>query len=373
MARLMLKLILMEGPETFFLCKDFKQYQGLTSVQQKELLAQMNEMSEDTNLVFHPKGTLNNPDGKIKFGNFAPQVGKRNAVEVHVPRDPDEPVEAYVRADQNNLNPTANNKGGNALARALLGALGVSAPGQSDTGTGSRGYSLLSCLSETTTGHDFKGHYATRPQMKDLEQLTRLFGRNNDYEKNIYNVHVLGREGQAVTQTISSENAHDTIVARLDTHDQEIDLNPGTFSSVGGFKKNVAILPDTCVEDVVTGSGTNTIVANTQANRITLGNGSNTVVYKSVSDSPNDRPDHIVGFKTGTDKLDVASFTDYDYRDVRGNSLKTRLDIENKADGSTWVKWWKDVGGEGTDERAPDFLLRADGIKKSDVITVNVI
>ncbi|MDQ0705038.1 serralysin [Pseudomonas sp. W3I7] len=348
----------------------FKEYREFTPLQQQELLAQMHEISLEANVEFHLKGTIDNPDGKVKFGNFAPQVGKRNPVEVFSPAHSDGPVEAYVRADADNLNPSASNKGGNALARALLQALGLPVSNED-----SQGYSILGRQPETATGHDFKGKYATRPQIKDVEALVKKFGQNFDYESIVSHVNHLGKEGKAVTMTIGSGSlevdedgeeryTHDTINAAGDTNDQQINLKPGTFSSVGGFKNNVAITSTTDVEDVITGAGTNRVIANAVSNKIELGSGANTVVYENISDSSSEKPDQIVGFKSGIDKVDVSAFYS---REKFVDAENPRLILDRKENGETWLRCWTNHSAENKDR--PDFSLRVDGARSSDIMT----
>ncbi|OAE11588.1 hypothetical protein AZH11_18380 [Pseudomonas simiae] len=378
------------GPGKYFKKLGLTGYSALSAKQKQEVIDQMADISLQKNLVFHEKGSLEKPDGTINFGNYAPGPSNgRNIVQANFPdnkpdsQNPDkadEPAEAYVRGDAHNLNANARNRGGNALAHALLHTLGLPHTNPDDksnkpaNSTDSLGYSLLSTQPETTTGHDFKGNHVTRPQMHYMGLLTQRYGHNSEYSysNEDYDItYALGKMGKekesvAVTATVSSIRAHEVLDIKEDTHDQTINLNHGTFSSVGGFKNNVSILRGTHVEDVLTGSGTNTIIANFKANKITLGSGANTVTFNNVWDSTAKDTDHIVGFKSGVDKVDISGFSQEPYK---GTFLEgsPHLDTQTTPDGKTYVRFWNIFDGKGLSE--PDFLLRADGIKMSDIIT----
>lgn len=66
------------GPGKYFRKLGLTGYSQLSPEQKRELLDQMADLSFDTNLVFHEKGAIKNPDGKINFGNYAhvPSNGK---------------------------------------------------------------------------------------------------------------------------------------------------------------------------------------------------------------------------------------------------------------------------------------------------------
>lgn len=368
------------APGRYFSRLGLEGHTPLNAAQQKELRNQLGEISSNTNLAFHEKGTLDNPDGKINFGNYAPRAWTTNDVQSNFPDNtpdpqnpnkPDEPAEAYVRGDAVNLKPNSRNRGGHALSHTLMHALGLvhtNPDPKSREGaysSDSLGYSVLSRRPETETGHDYHGSYPTRPQIHDAAALIGKYGENSEFKGHDVEHHVdqLGAGDYPVTTTISSRDVHDTIVAKNDTHDQVINMEHGSFSSVKGYKNNVAILRGVHVEDVETGSGTNKIIPNFKVNRITVGNGANTVEYKRPSDSTPRDTDHIVNFKTGIDKLDISSFYPGG-RDGLYLSRDNHLDIEKRADGSSYVRFWDFY----TPGREPTFLLRADGIKMSDII-----
>lgn len=343
-------------------------YNAPNEAQQRELRQQMGLMTNDVNVTFHKKGEIANPDGKIKIGSFPQNTTQNSDVVSYTPTDSSKPVEVYFNGNEEE-NPTISlpdgyNKGGNTLTRALLYAMGVTPPKPVEEGgtRDSLGYSALSPQSETTTGHDFKGKPVTSPQIDDKGQLEKLFGGNTSVKDKTFELHELGKDGWGATLSISSGVAgHETLDASADTNDQVINLKPGKFSSVKGYKDNVSITTGTVVEDVKTGSGTNRIYPNAGANTITLGTGENTVVYEQEWDGSPARQDKIIGFKTGVDKLDVSNLWTY--------PPYMRFEVETNADGSTWVKGWSGADKSGpVPDKAPDFLLRADGAQRSDLI-----
>jgi hypothetical protein len=345
------------GAGEWFKAKGLKGYKNYTPEQVQETLHRMNEIQVGTNLAFHEKGKIDNPDGKLTFGRYVPQVGSGDELYVGASKNEGAPVEVYLRA--------GDKKDGLALTRALLQSLGVRDPNPDKyskvpaSALDSQGYSALSRQLETITGHNYNGQKAVLPRINDMEELLGAYGRNSEYEEGYHeittNLSLLGRAGAPITWTLTSENVDEVMDAKDDTHDQELNLNPGTFSSVGGFKKNVALSSRTNVEDVLTGSGTNTVIASSVANKITLGSGANKVVYNNVSDSSLSSRDVIFGFKTGTDKIDVSKLcTSPPY---------LRFDVYKYEDGETWVRGWA-----GVNNGLPDFLLRADGAQKSDLI-----
>ncbi|WP_438869943.1 M10 family metallopeptidase C-terminal domain-containing protein [Pseudomonas sp. L1(2025)] len=374
------------GPGSYFKKLGLTGHSELSAEQKQELIDQMIDISFETNLVFHDKGTLEKPDGTINFGNFAPVPSNgKNLVQVnfpenasapHNPDKPEEPAEAYVRGDARNLKANGRNRGGHALAHALLHALGLPHPNPDDKSnkpanpTDSQGYSLLSSVPETATGHDYHGNYVTRAQMHDMSALTLRYGSNTEnrrkFQEVFYDANSITQSDSPVTMTIASGDGDETLLADKDTHDQYINLNHGTFSSIGGFTNNVAITRGTHIEDVAAGSGTNKIVASTVKNLIVVGSGQNTVIFNNPWDSTPRDTDIIHGFKSGTDKVDISGFSQKLYNGTFTVGTP-HLDIQRTPDGQSFVRYWSVYNP--AQPSAPDFKVRADGIQMSDIIT----
>lgn len=361
-----------DGPEgQHFSSLGNKGYQGLNDAQQHELRHQMLKISNDVNVVFHKKGTIANPDGKLKFGTFQQNTSQTNDVVVRAPSDSSEPVEVYfngnAKEDPSISEPNETNKGGHTLTRALLYGLGVKPPKPEEEGGrhDSLGYSALSTKPETRTGHDFKGAPVIGAQLYDQEQLESLYERNTG-ERAPIEIGQVGNGGYGATATISggvTSSSHETIDATGDTNDQTIDMRPGSFSSVKGYTKNISITSTTVVEDLRTGSGNNVIIPNAVSNQITLGAGNNRVVYNHTWDSNPQRPDTIIGFKSGQDKLDLTQLpTPVNFERDRNSPIE----IIKEGDATYVVRWTTaSRKAAGSD---PEFKVRVDGIQMSDIL-----
>lgn len=364
-----------DGPEgQHFSSLGNKGYQGLNDAQQHELRHQMLKISNDVNVVFHKKGTIANPDGKLKFGTFQQNTSQTNDVVVRAPSDSSEPVEVYFNGNAKEnpsiSAPDEKNKGGHTLTRALLYGLGVKPPKPEEEGGmhDSLGYSALSSKPETRTGHDFKGAPVIGAQLDDQEQLEILYGRNTG-ERAPIEIGQVGNAGYGATTTISGglySPSHETIDATGDTNNQTIDMRPGSFSSVKGYTKNVSITSTTVVEDVRTGSGNNIIIPNSVSNQITLGAGNNRVVYTHTWNSNPQRPDTIIGFKSGRDKLDLTQLpTPINLERNR----RSPIEIITEGDATYVVRWTS--ARRKANGSAPEFKVRVDGIKMSDILRLN--
>lgn len=90
---------------------------------------------------------------------------------------------------------------------------------------------------------------------------------------------------QPVAFTLSDEGGHDTFDLSTSTTGARIDMRPETFSDVGGLIGNVAIARGTIIEDLLTGSGNDTIMGNDAGNSITSGAGNDSVDGGAGNDS----------------------------------------------------------------------------------------
>ncbi|WP_339873364.1 M10 family metallopeptidase C-terminal domain-containing protein [uncultured Brevundimonas sp.] len=155
----------------------------------------------------------------------------------------------------------------------------------------SRQYSVMSYFSETNTGADYRTgggtrQYAAAPMLDDIAGAQRLYGANMSTRAGDT---VYGFNSTAVQPWFNASTTSALIFAvwdagGTDTLDfsgyamaQTIDLRQGAFSSVGGLVGNVAIALGAVIENVVGGTGADTIRGNSAANRIN-GNGGNDVI-----------------------------------------------------------------------------------------------
>ena len=112
--------------------------------------------------------------------------------------------------------------------------------------------------------------------------------------------------------TLYDTSGIDTINLSGFAQPQIVDLRPGTFSSLGDrpdpsvphYVNVVAIAANTIIENVIGGSGNDTVTGNTANNTITFGAGADTFVY-----GVNGGADTITDFSVAQDRLDLTAFS----------------------------------------------------------------
>lgn len=100
------------------------------------------------------------------------------------------------------------------------------------------------------------------------------YGFNNSSGRAIYDATL----NPNVTYTIFDSGGTDTLDYSGFTQNQTINLNPETFSSIGGRVGNVSIARGVVIENAVGGSGNDTIIGNDVANSFDLTRGGNDTV-----------------------------------------------------------------------------------------------
>ncbi|SUZ30426.1 Serralysin [Roseibaca ekhonensis] len=83
--------------------------------------------------------------------------------------------------------------------------------------------------------------------------------------------------GGGMALTIADTGGHDTLDMSYLTSGANINMGAETFSDVGGLTGNLAIARDTLIEDLLTGSGNDTIQGNYAGNSISSGDGTDSV------------------------------------------------------------------------------------------------
>jgi hypothetical protein len=120
-----------------------------------------------------------------------------------------------------------------------------------------------------------------------------------------------------------------------------VNLNPGTFSSCGGLKNNLAIAFDTKIDKVVSGPGDDTIVVNDDGDTIDGGGGTNTVVFSgssaqyAIADNAGTVlvTDSALG-RNGTDLLSNVTFLQFTDRTIDARTLPGSATAQNELGGS---------------------------------------
>jgi hypothetical protein len=106
-----------------------------------------------------------------------------------------------------------------------------------------------------------------------------IYGVGNTSGREIYGVSTAVRNssGNLLAFTIVDHGGTDTLDYSTFTANQVINLNPETFSNVGGSIGNMSIARGTVIENAVGGSGADSLIGNNVANRLTGGLGNDTL------------------------------------------------------------------------------------------------
>ncbi|WP_437182264.1 serralysin family metalloprotease [Pseudomonas vanderleydeniana] len=203
------------------------------------------------------------------------------------------------------------------------------------------GYSLMSYWRETNTGQDFTKSgsqaYPSAPQIHDIAAIQELYGANHGTraDDTVYGFNSnAGRDYLSVTSSADAPvfsvwdgGGNDTLDFSGFTQDQEINLNAGAFSDVGGLRGNVSIAHGVDIENAIGGSGNDLLVGNALSNQLRGGagndvlhggggadelwggTGKDTFMFSAASDSRPLAADRIMDFTSGQDEISVAGMT----------------------------------------------------------------
>lgn len=178
-------------------------------------------------------------------------------------------------------------------------AIGLGHPGDYNAGSGgpitysssaeyyedSRQFTVMSYFSETNTGGNFGGRYASAPLLDDIAAAQRLYGANmtTRADDTVYGFNstadrVWYNAGsqlspQAVIFAVWDGGGEDTLDFSGYAQAGLVDLRQGHFSSVGGLTGNVSIAIGAVIENAIGGSGADTLIGNAADNRLRGGAG----------------------------------------------------------------------------------------------------
>lgn len=208
---------------------------------------------------------------------------------------------AYNSGINNLVSPVSGNYGFMAIMHEIGHSLGLDhggnynggAPVYGNASTGwlfaedSRQYTIMSYFGASNTGATWLGKYAQTPMVYDILAIQQMYGA--DYATRAGNT-VYGfnsTEGNTLYDfttnaspvlTIWDGNGADTIDVSGWNTASLISLVAGSYSSVNGMTKNLAIAFNVDIENATTGSGNDTIIGNDLAN-ILIGNGGADALY----------------------------------------------------------------------------------------------
>lgn len=261
-----------------------------------------------------------------------------------------------------NLSPSVGNYGGHVLIHEIGHAIGVAHPADynSDDDSSptyassaiyyedSRQYTVMSYFSESNTGANFAGRYASAPMLDDIAAAQLEYGANMSTRTGDT---VYGFNSTAARPWFEATSSATRLVFAVwdaggnDTFDfsgyanaQTIELRAGFFSNVGGLTGNVAIAANVTIENAKGGAGADAITGNTAGNSLAGGNGADTIYGGAGGDT-------LVG-EFGLDLLRGDDGGDLiyggpDFDDIHGNM---GADTGYGGDGDDWV-----VGGKDND------------------------
>ncbi len=172
---------------------------------------------------------------------------------------------------------------------------------------------VMSYFSQTeNTAIDADFAYVATPQVADVMAIRALYGSSGDtrtsdtvYGDNgtagsIMN-HIIGNS-TPTTYTIVDDGGIDTLNFADTGQDQTIDLREQAISSVRGVDGNLIIAQGTRIENAISGSGNDLIVANDLQNILTGGAGNDRFVFHDAA-SPSANIDTITDFEDGSDLI----------------------------------------------------------------------
>ncbi len=137
------------------------------------------------------------------------------------------------------------------------------------------------------SGQGFTRQFAVTPMVADIIAVGTLYGANTLTRTGNTTYGFNNTSGRAiydasanpnVSYTVYDNGGTDTLDYSGFSQNQTINLNPETFSSVGGRVGNVSIARGVVIENAVGGSGNDTIIGNDVANFFDLSRGGNDTV-----------------------------------------------------------------------------------------------
>ena len=163
--------------------------------------------------------------------------------------------------------------------------------------------------------------YIITPMMADIRAMQNLYGvdgaiRSGDttygFNSNAGGYYDLfSTLVNPVSFTIIDDGGNDTIDLSLLTMDSNINLAGGSISDIGGGIGNMSIYTTTIIENIILGSGDDTVLGNGYANSIVGGDGNDTIDGRQGNDSLSGGDgDDVIGGWTGNDYIDGGAGID---------------------------------------------------------------
>jgi Ca2+-binding RTX toxin-like protein len=223
--------------------------------------------------------------GQIRFGTAA--LGDKTNAWAYFPSSSPTGGDVWLN-NQNDVNSKQNDgeSGFLTLIHELGHALGLKHPGNYNGSNGSTpgpylptGEDNFKYTTMSYNSHPGSGVFASTPLLYDIAALQYLYGANTSTRRR--DDTYFWMPGKAFVATIWDGDGRDTINAGNQTMAVSINLNPGSFSSIGPgidgsnvrATDNLAIAFNVNIENAVGGMGDDVLTGNSLGNRLYANNG----------------------------------------------------------------------------------------------------
>ncbi|MBI6527567.1 M10 family metallopeptidase C-terminal domain-containing protein [Proteus vulgaris] len=156
-------------------------------------------------------------------------------------------------------------------------------------------YSVMAYNMPKTEYADFHNNFPMSPMLIDIYLIQQLYGKNNSTRigDTVYGfnsnserkAYTLNTDNDVIISCIWDAGGNDTLDFSQYNVEQKIDLNEGTFSSIGGLKNNISIAFGTVIENALGGLKDNYILGNHVDNYLKGNQGNDTLSGEKGDDS----------------------------------------------------------------------------------------
>jgi len=145
-------------------------------------------------------------------------------------------------------------------------------------------YSVMSYFSQNNFG-GASYDYVITPEMADITAVQTMYGSTSTrtgnttygFNSNAGSIFDFTQYSGTPALTIYDTGGSDTLDCSGYSVSQTINLNGGTWSSIGGYLNNIGIFTNTTIENAIGGSGSDTFVGNSADNTFRGGSANDTI------------------------------------------------------------------------------------------------